>query len=157
MKHRKLQIYRLFHLLSFLESRHGICYPPCIDVDCIGVALTILDIGLPNVLHTPDGYACQVHLDESFFYAALPAAVPLNNSSLKGNSLDLAHLEGDISRSGGEVAATVATAVALTLLIPFISGCLCQFLSLSLQPLIEGFLYATSHQLLELALDNFLI
>lgn len=48
MKHRKLQIYRLFHLLSFLESRHGICYPPCIDVDCIGVALTILDIGLPT-------------------------------------------------------------------------------------------------------------
>ena len=35
--------------------------------------------GLRDVLHTPDGYACQVHLDEGFLHAALPAAVPLND------------------------------------------------------------------------------
>ena len=39
--------------------------------------------GLRNILHTPHGHACQIHLHESFFHAALPAAIPLNDSSFK--------------------------------------------------------------------------
>ena len=46
--------------------------------------------------YTPDGYACQVHLNESIFHATLPAAIPLNDGGFKGNSLELGHLEGDI-------------------------------------------------------------
>jgi len=51
----------------------------------------------------------------------------------------------------------VATAVALALFIALIPGCLGQFLRLDLQQFVEGFLYAASYQLLELALDYFLI
>ena len=76
--------------------------------------------GLSNVLHTPDGYAGQIHLNEGLFYAALPAAVPLNDGGLKGNALELGHLEGDIPGSGGEVAVVVAATVALALLIALI-------------------------------------
>src|SRR5699024_6486450 len=104
-----------------------------------------------------DGHTCQVHLNESLFHAALPAAVPLNNSRLKGNPLEFGNLEGDISRSGGEISAIVAAAIALALLIAFIPGSLGQFLSLGLQQLVEGFLYAASYHLLELPLDNFLV
>ena len=113
--------------------------------------------GLGNILHTPDGYACQVHLDESLFHAAFPTAIPLNDSGLKGNPLKLGHLEGDIPRSGGEIAVVVTAAVALALLIALVPGRLGQFLRLGLQQFVEGFLYATSYQLLELALDYFLI
>ena len=45
--------------------------------------------GLCDVLHTPDGYTCQVHLNEGLFHAVLPAAVSLNDGSFKGNSLEL--------------------------------------------------------------------
>ena len=51
----------------------------------------------------------------------------------------------------------MAAAVALALLIALVPGCLGQFLRLGLQQLIEGFLYAASNQLLELALDNFFV
>ena len=139
--------------------------PPILDVDiCFLVQLADgggRDLAAPeslgDVLHTPDGYACQVHLNESLFHTALPAPIPLDNGGLKGNSLELGHLEGDISRSGGEVAVVVAAAVALALLIALIPGCLGQFLSLGFQQLIEGFLYAASYQLLDLPLDNFLV
>ena len=113
--------------------------------------------GLSNVLHTPDGYACQVHFNESLFHTALPTAVPFNDGSLKRDTLELGHLERDISRSGGEIAVVVATAVALAPLIALVPGCLGQFLRLGLQQFVEGFLYAASYQLLELALDYFLI
>ena len=66
--------------------------------------------GLGNVLHTP---VCQVHFNENFFRAALPAAVLLNDSCLKGDPFELGHLDG----SCGEVAIVVATAVALALLV----------------------------------------
>ena len=38
---------------------------------------------LGNILHTTHGNTCEAHLDESFFHAALPAAIPFNNSSFK--------------------------------------------------------------------------
>ena len=44
-----------------------------------------------------------VHLDEGLLHAALPAAIPLNDGSLKGDPLELGHLECDIPRSGGKV------------------------------------------------------
>ena len=61
-----------------------------------------------SIFHTPDGYARPIHLNDRFFHAALPAAIPFNDSSLKRNPL-----EGDIPGSGGEVAVVVATVVAL--------------------------------------------
>ena len=66
---------------------------------------------LGDVLHTPDGYAGQVHLSESLFPTALPAAIPLNDGSLKGDSLELGYLESDIPGSGGEVAVVVPATV----------------------------------------------
>ncbi len=113
--------------------------------------------GLGDVLHTPDGYASQVHFNKSLFHAALPAAIPLNDGSLKGDSLELGYLEGDIPGSGGEVAVIVAAAVALALLVAFIPGCLGQLLCLSLQQLVERLLYTASYQFLELPLDNFFV
>jgi len=89
--------------------------------------------GLGDVLHTPDRYTGQVHLNESLFHAAFPAAIPLNDSSLKGDSLELRHLESDIPGSGGEVAVIVAAAVALALLVALVPGRSGQFLWLSLQ------------------------
>ena len=112
--------------------------------------------GLGNILYTPDGYAGQIHLNENLFHAVLPAAIPLNDGSLKGDSLELGYLEGDIPGSGGEAAAVVAAAVALALLIALVPCRLSQFLSLSLQQLVEGLLYAAAHKFLELALDYFL-
>ena len=113
--------------------------------------------GLGDVLYAPDGYAGQIHLNECLFHTALPAAIPLNDGSLKGDSLELRHLEGDIPGSGGEVAVIVAAAVALALFVALISGRLGQFLRLGLQQLVERFLYAASYQLLKLPLDYFLV
>ena len=107
--------------------------------------------GLGNVLHTPDGYAGQVHLNESLFHAALSAAIPLNNSGLKRDTLEFRYLEGYIPRSGGEIAVVVAAAVALALLVALVPGRLGQFLRLGLQKFIEGFFYAASHQFPEVS------
>ena len=41
------------------------------------------------------------------FHATFPAAIPLNNSSLKGNFFKPWHLECDISRGGGEITTIV--------------------------------------------------
>ncbi len=113
--------------------------------------------GLGNILHTPDGYACQIHLNESFFHAAFTAAIPLNDGGLKGDSLELGHLECDVSGSGSEITVVVATAVALALLIALIPGRLGQLVGLCLQQLIERLFYTASHKFLELPLDNFLV
>lgn len=67
---------------------------------------------LCNILHSPDRYPSQVHLNESFLHAAFPPAVPLNDDRLKGNPLELWHLQGDIPESGGKVSAVVAATVA---------------------------------------------
>ena len=47
----------------------------------------------------------------------------------------------------------MAAAVALALFIAFIPGRLGQLLSLGLQQLVEGFLYAASYQFFDLPLD----
>ena len=112
---------------------------------------------LGNVLHTPDRYSSQVHLNEGLFHAAFPATVPLNNCCLKGNPLELGHLEGDIPGSGGEIPAVVSASVALPLLVPLVPSCLGQLLRLGLQQFVEGFLYAAPHKFLELPLDYFFI
>ena len=87
---------------------------------------------LGNILHAPDGYACQVHLTESLFHATFTAAIPLNDSGLKGDSLKLGHLESDIPGSGSEVTAVAAAAIALTLLITLVPSGLGQFLCFGL-------------------------
>ena len=100
---------------------------------------------------------CQVHLNGCLFHTALLAATPLDDGSLKGDSLELKHLESDTPGSGGKIGVIAAAAVALALFIEFIPGCLCQLLRLGLQQFVKGFPYASSHQFLELALDNFLV
>lgn len=100
---------------------------------------------------------CQVHLNEGLFHAALLAAIPLNNSSFKGDPLELGYLESDILGSGGEVAVVVAAAVALALLISLVPGSLGKLFRLSIQQLIESFFYAASHQLFNFPLDNFFV
>ena len=59
------------------------------------------------------------------YRTTLPAEVPLNNSSLKGDSLEFRPLEGDVAGSDGKIAAVMAAAVALAMLIAFILGRLC--------------------------------
>ena len=112
---------------------------------------------LGNILHTPDGYACQVHLNESFFHTTFPAAVPLNNGGLKRDPFELGHLESNVSGSGGEVPAIVAAAITLPLLIALVPGSLGQLLRLGFQQFIERFLHAASHQFFKLPLDYFLV
>ena len=51
----------------------------------------------------------------------------------------------------------MAAAVDLALFVALIPGCLRQFLSLSLQQLVERFLYASAYKFLELPLDNFFV
>ena len=75
------------------------------------------------------------HLDESFFYAAFPAAVSLDDSSLERNALEPGHMECHISGSGGKVSVIVAAAVALTGLAALVAGSLRQA---SLPPLPEA-------------------
>ena len=70
-----------------------------------------------NILHAPDSYACQIHLNESFFHTTSTVAIPLNNGGLKGGPFELRYREGDVPRSGSEVAAVVAAAIALALFI----------------------------------------
>ena len=78
--------------------------------------------GLGDVLHTPDGYTCQVHFNKSLFHTALPAAIPFNDGSFKGYSFELRYLESDIPGSGGKVTVVVAAAVALALLVTLVPG-----------------------------------
>ena len=87
----------------------------------------------------------------------LSRRVPLNDGGLKGDSFEFWHPQGDIPGSGGEISAIMAAAVALTLLITLVSGCLGQFLSLDLQQFIERLLHAISYQLLQLPLYYFLV
>lgn len=110
-----------------------------------------------NVLYTLDRYAHQVHLNESLFHAAFAATVPLNDGGLKGNLLELGHLERDTSRRGSEVTVVVVTAVDLALLVTLVLCSLCEFLCLGFQQFIEVFLYAASYQFLELPLNYFLV
>ena len=110
-----------------------------------------------DVLHTPDGYTCQVHLNEGFFHTALPPAIPLNDSGLKGDPFELGYLEGNVPGSGGKVAAVVAAAITLPLIIALVPGRLGQFLRFGLQQFVEGFLYTAPNQFFDLPLDYFLV
>lgn len=74
-----------------------------------------------------DGYACWVYLNDSIFHTALPAAVSLNDNSFERDHFELVYLEGNILKSGGEVATIVVAAVVLVLLIALIPGGLGQF------------------------------
>ena len=65
-----------------------------------------------------------VPLTESLFYTALPTT-PLNNSRLQGAPFEFRYLKGNISESGCEVVALVATALALALLITLVPGRMC--------------------------------
>ena len=104
------------------------------------------------------GRICQpIHLNESLSRAAFTAAIPLNDCSLKGDALELGHLEGDISGSGGEIAVVVAAAIPLTLLITLIPGSWGQLVGLRLQQFVERLLYTASYEFFELPLDYFLV
>ena len=105
--------------------------PPIFNVD-IRLLVQLTDNGgrdlaasqvLGDIFHTPDRYTCQVHLYEGFFHTAFPAAVPFDNSSLKGNPFELGNLEGNIPGSGSEVSAIVAAAVALARLVTLVPSC----------------------------------
>ena len=60
------------------------------------------------------GNTRQIHLDEGFLHAALPAAIPFDDGSLEGYALEPRHVERDVTGSRGEVAVIVTAAVALT-------------------------------------------
>ena len=79
---------------------------------------------LGDALHTPDRYPCQVHLNEGLFHTALPAAITINDSWLKRDSLEFGPLQDDISRGGSETTVVVAAAVALILLIALVPSLL---------------------------------
>ena len=78
---------------------------PVLDVD-VGFLVQFADgggrnlaapQGLRDVLHTAHGNARQIHLDERLLYAALPAAIPLDDGGLKGHALEPRHVERDIA------------------------------------------------------------
>ncbi len=138
---------------------------PVLDVD-VGFLVQLADGGgrnlaapqrLGDVLHTAHGDTRQVHLDEGFLHAALPAAIPLDDGSFERYSLEPRHMERDIAGGGGKVAVIVAAAVALTGLAALVAGRLRQGLRLLFQQLVQGFLHAAADQFLDLPLDNFLI
>ena len=87
----------------------------------------------------------------------LPAAIPLNDGCLKGNTFKAWYMECDVSRSGGEVPVVVAAAVAPTGLAALIADCLGQLLGLLLQQFIQRFFPAAANQFFQLPLDCFLI
>ena len=79
------------------------------------------------MLHTPAGYTSQIYLKKSFFHTTFTVAIPLNDSSFKGNVLELGLLEDNIFGRGGKVFAVVATTVALGLFIAVTRGSLVKF------------------------------
>lgn len=80
--------------------------------------------GLGNVFYTAYGNASEIPLNEGFLYAALPVAVPLNNSHFKRNAIEPGHMERDVSGGGGKVLAIVVAAVALAGLVALVAGSL---------------------------------
>ena len=100
---------------------------------------------LGDVLHTAHGDACQVHLDEGFLHAALPAAIPLDDGSLEGHALESGYVERDIAGGCGKVAVIVSAAVALTGLAALIASRLRQRLRLLFQQFVQGYFYTSSN------------
>ena len=58
----------------------------------------------------------------SLGYAALPAAIPLDDGSLEGYALEPGYVECDVVGGRGEVAVIAAAAVALTGLAALVAG-----------------------------------
>ena len=83
----------------------------------------------------------RYHLNEGLFHTALPTAIPLNDSGLKGNPFELGYLQGNVPGCSGEIPVVVAAPVPLVLLITLVPGSLGQFLRLGLQQFVESFLY----------------
>ena len=138
---------------------------PGLDID-IGFLVQLADGGgrylaapqsLSNILNTAHGYTCQIHLDESFLYAALPAAVALDNGSLKRDALEAGHMERHIPVGGGEISVIVTAAVALTGLAALVPGSLGEFFCFGFQQFVECLLHAAADQLLNLPLEYFLV
>ena len=123
-------------------------------VDCV---LDTAPQGLSNVFYAAYGNTGKVHLNEGLLHAAFPPTVPLNNSRLKGDPFEFGYLESDIPGSGSEIAVVMTAAVALALLVTLVPGSLGQLLRLSLQKLVECFLYAAAYKFLELTLDYFFV
>ena len=98
-----------------------------------------------DVLHTAHGNTRQVHLDEGFLHAALPAAIPLDDGCLEGYALEPRHVERDVTGSGSKVAVIVAAAVALTGLTALVARRLRQRLRLLLQQLVQRLFYTSSN------------
>ena len=63
----------------------------------------------------------HIYLNESFFYAAFPAAIPLYDGGFERNAFEFRYLERDISGCGGEIAAVVPAAVTLALFLTPVS------------------------------------
>ena len=76
------------------------------------------------------GNTRQIHLDEGFLHAALPAAIPLDDCSLEGHALELRHVECNVTGGGSKVSVIVTAAVALTGLAALVARRLRQGLSL---------------------------
>ena len=57
---------------------------------------------LRDVLHPAYGDARQIHLDECLLYAALPAAIPLDDGGFEGYTLEPRHMERDVTGGRGE-------------------------------------------------------
>ena len=83
------------HLSLWIAPALQGAVPPVLDVD-VGFLVQPADGGGRNlaapqrfgdVLHTAHGNARQIHLDEGFLHAALPAAIPLDDGSLEGHTL----------------------------------------------------------------------
>ena len=79
--------------------------PPVLDVD-VGFFVQLADGGgrdlaapqrLRDVLHTAHGNARQIHLDKRVLHTALPAAIPLDDGSLKGHTLESGDVERDVA------------------------------------------------------------
>ena len=76
------------------------------------------------------GNTRQIHLDEGFLHAALPAAIPLDDGSLEGHALEPGDVERNVTGGCGKVPVVVAAAVALTGLAALVARRLRQGLSL---------------------------
>ena len=110
-----------------------------------------------DVLHAAHRNTGKVHFNESFLYAALPAAIPLNDGCLKWYTFKAWYMERDVSGCGGEVPVIMAAAVAPTGLVSLIAGSLGQLLGLLLQQFIQRFFHAAANQFFQLPLDYFLV
>ena len=66
--------------------------------------------------------------------------MPLNDSCLKRDSLELGNLSRDVSECGGKLSVAMTAAMVLTLLVSLLPRGLSQLLCFGLHQFIEGFL-----------------